>query len=496
MSMAHYGSLINTFMQTKKMAAYTEPKHSSGSASGMIVPHIIADPTPAPTHSHSPTPSPTLPPTAAPSPAIPTPRTPGPTPRATTPGPTPRATMKPHYQKRRTTLVPTMQPTPKPTRQPTAAPSQQPTASPSFSPTRVPTRPPSTVPPTLTPTASPTASQAPTPNPTIKAFKQATCLVSSWSDYGACSVTCGNGHMIRTRKITSGNWKCPATREVRMCVFQPCGIDVVVGAPTPVTAKPTPQGWGAVLTLAPTPPPSPAPTRPPTRFDGGEVASMGTLWKYLLSNSTVAPTPPSPQTSAAPSPEPKPTTPAPTRAPTVRFTVSPTPKKQQAKPHKQKTVLVWQGGVQVPLLFSQTSNPTPGPTPYPTALPSSSPTLAPTTTAAPTPSPTRTPTSLPTHSPTMAVTMKSHAEGIAFRLELGMKGIKFHCTDCGGHKKSFKHVIPTPEPTLPPSPPTPGPTPMATIVPHLVGQTAGPTPTPTNFLTHVPTQAPTKTPPV
>lgn len=55
------------------------------------------------------------------------------------------------------------------------------------------------------------------------------CTVSGWSDYSACSTTCGgNGVMIRTRLTVStaknGGAACPALKEERPCNMGPCPV--------------------------------------------------------------------------------------------------------------------------------------------------------------------------------------------------------------------------------------------------------------------------------
>jgi len=55
------------------------------------------------------------------------------------------------------------------------------------------------------------------------------CVVSDWSDFGACSEACGGGEYTRTRSIVIdsqfGGLACPTLEETSPCNEQACGID-------------------------------------------------------------------------------------------------------------------------------------------------------------------------------------------------------------------------------------------------------------------------------
>jgi hypothetical protein len=84
------------------------------------------------------------------------------------------------------------------------------------------------------PTPTPTATPAPTPTAT-PAPPVIDCVVTAWSDWGACSATCGGGTQPRSRQVVTepqnGGAACPALTDQRACNDQPCmPIDCVVTA--------------------------------------------------------------------------------------------------------------------------------------------------------------------------------------------------------------------------------------------------------------------------
>lgn len=54
------------------------------------------------------------------------------------------------------------------------------------------------------------------------------CTVSDWTDWGTCNTTCGGGTQTRTRTMTGGAAPCPALEETRACNEQACPIDCVL----------------------------------------------------------------------------------------------------------------------------------------------------------------------------------------------------------------------------------------------------------------------------
>ena len=52
------------------------------------------------------------------------------------------------------------------------------------------------------------------------------CVMSNWSSYGTCTVTCGGGTQTRTRTITQeaqhGGTACEALSESQNCSPDPC----------------------------------------------------------------------------------------------------------------------------------------------------------------------------------------------------------------------------------------------------------------------------------
>lgn len=60
------------------------------------------------------------------------------------------------------------------------------------------------------------------------------CVVSAWSVWSACSLACGTGSTTRTRTVATvpqnGGTACPALQETQSCNTQPCPINCVVSA--------------------------------------------------------------------------------------------------------------------------------------------------------------------------------------------------------------------------------------------------------------------------
>merc|ERR1719331_1790139 len=218
---------------------------------------------------------------------------------------------------------------------PTAIPTEAPTEAPTSLPTPMPT-----AFPTVSPTEAPTPS--PTPSPT---HEPVDCVISDWSEAGACSEPCGGGTSTRTRTITPAEYggNCSEggasidladpnvhTKD-EACNTQPCPVDCVVGDWTDWGPCSTTCGSGLKEK-----------TRLVTTPDQYGGTACGNTEEDHTCNLMACPTP---------SPTPVPPTAFPTEAPTE------------------------------------------APTPLPTSMPTAFPTEAPT--EAPTPSPTPSPTHEP-----------------------------------------------------------------------------------------------------
>ena len=75
---------------------------------------------------------------------------------------------------------------------------------------------------TVPPTPAPVA---PTHSPT----KAPGCVVSAFSDWSACSRSCGTGYSSRSRLITTNGGHCPALHHFKACNVQACPINCQVG---------------------------------------------------------------------------------------------------------------------------------------------------------------------------------------------------------------------------------------------------------------------------
>ena len=58
------------------------------------------------------------------------------------------------------------------------------------------------------------------------------CVVTAWSDWSACTQSCGTGSTNRVRSVTThgehGGYVCPALKETDTCNSQPCPVDCAV----------------------------------------------------------------------------------------------------------------------------------------------------------------------------------------------------------------------------------------------------------------------------
>jgi hypothetical protein len=101
----------------------------------------------------------------------------------------------------------------------TAFPSMSPSESPTIAPSKMPTQHPSPQP-TPSPTSLPTSpTSLPTQSPT------SACVASPWGAWGSCSVTCGTGLQISTRKVgfDFDGTPCPTSRSSR-CDLDTCAV--------------------------------------------------------------------------------------------------------------------------------------------------------------------------------------------------------------------------------------------------------------------------------
>jgi hypothetical protein len=72
------------------------------------------------------------------------------------------------------------------------------------------------------------------------------CLVSAWSTYSLCTKTCGGGSHTRTRSITkaaeAGGKPCPYLLAHKICNYDPCPIDCIVSVWSPWATCPVTCG--------------------------------------------------------------------------------------------------------------------------------------------------------------------------------------------------------------------------------------------------------------
>eukprot|EP01005_Ploeotia_sp_CARIB1_P001581 NODE_49_length_1989_cov_422.059613_g48_i0.p1 GENE.NODE_49_length_1989_cov_422.059613_g48_i0~~NODE_49_length_1989_cov_422.059613_g48_i0.p1 ORF type:complete len:406 (-),score=54.18 NODE_49_length_1989_cov_422.059613_g48_i0:672-1889(-) len=56
------------------------------------------------------------------------------------------------------------------------------------------------------------------------------CTVGAWGSWGRCSQTCGNGSQMRNRTVINNGTDCPHTTESRLCDLRPCTGPCIMGA--------------------------------------------------------------------------------------------------------------------------------------------------------------------------------------------------------------------------------------------------------------------------